>query len=89
MARAHAFVKGNRARISFNDHLNRAETSGGSRCPLEQQATYPRFQQSGLDEELQQVCTEVGDLDLSQPNNSRIAFGHLKVCGLKFIGPQR
>lgn len=43
MARAHAFVKGNRARIGFNDHLNRAETSGGSRCPLEQQATYSRF----------------------------------------------
>jgi len=41
MARAHAFVKGNRARIGFNDHLNRAESSGGIDCPLEQQTTNP------------------------------------------------
>jgi len=38
MACAHTFVKGNRTGIGLDHHSNRAETSGPSCCPLEQQA---------------------------------------------------
>lgn len=39
ISRAHPFVKRSRVGIGLDYHPNRAETSGPSRCPLEQQAT--------------------------------------------------
>ena len=86
MARAHAFVKRNRAWIGFNDHPNRPGTSGRSGCPREQQAAHPGSQQRGLNKELQQIGLHVDDLDLNQPGNRRSALGHLKVGGLEFVG---
>jgi hypothetical protein len=88
MACAHTLVKGGRLRIGLDCHPNRAEISRFRRCPLEQQATNARSQQRRLNKELQQVCVSVGDLDLSQSNNSGTANGHLKACGLEFVGTE-
>lgn len=89
MASPHAFVKGSRARIGFNRHPNRAETSSPRRCPLKQQATHSRPQQRRLDKELQKLRIRVGDFDLSQSNDNRAALGYFNVRGCEFVGTKR
>ena len=89
MARAHTFVKRSRTGIGLDYHSNRAETSGPGHRPVEQQAANSGSQQSGLNKELQQVCVRARDFELSQPDNSGIAFGDLNVGGPELVGTQR
>jgi hypothetical protein len=87
--RAHSLVERSRAGIGLNDHPDRTEITGFRRCPLEQQATDSRPQQSRLDKELQKVCIRAGNLDLSQTDNRRIALGDLKAGGPEFVRMER
>ena len=89
MSRAHALVKWRRAGIGLDRDPDRAEIPCPGRCPPEQQAPNARSEQGRLDEELHQIGVAGDHLELSQTNDDRVAFSHLKVRSPQFIGMER